>query len=298
MANLKLLPLKLLQTCARPFFGKGLGKLRPVQQTYGWLTRITTPRKKLITINGYRMEVNLRMGGIAHNLVYTHTYEPFTTSLFSEHAKTALHKCVIDIGANIGYYTLLAATLVGEKGRVYAFEPDKGNLAFLQHNVELNQLKNITISPNAVSDREGDTTIYLSNVEAGEHSLIKVPARKIDRTATIHTVTLDSVVNEPVGLIKVDVEGAEVKVLTGAKNLLQKYHPVLVVECWEDGLKASGNTIEGLFSLLKASGYDRIDMIDEHENKLVPARPELIREYFIKYNFSTNLLCLHNEAPN
>jgi hypothetical protein len=101
-----------------------------------------------------------------------------------------------------------------------------------------------------------------------------------------------------VGLIKIDVEGAEVKVLTGARNLLERYHPVLVVECWEDGLKASGNTIEGLFALLKASGYDRIDMINEHEKKVVPARPELIREHFIKYNFSTNLLCLHHEASN
>ena len=78
---------------------------------------------------------------------------------------------VIDIGANVGYYTLIAARLVGETGRVYAFEPDPTNFAILDKNVRLNGFRNVVLEQKAVSNEPGSIELFLHEGAAGDHRI-------------------------------------------------------------------------------------------------------------------------------
>ena len=86
---------------------------------------------------------------------------------------------VVDVGANVGYFSLLAAELVGSSGKVYAFEPEPGNNGILQQNIEINSLSNIQVEEMAGSDNSGVADLYLSELDSGSHSLFGDAARGI-----------------------------------------------------------------------------------------------------------------------
>jgi FkbM family methyltransferase len=131
---------------------------------------------------------------------------------------------VFDIGAHVGFYTLLASVLVGPGGKVIAFEPLPGNLNFLKRHLRLNYVDNVTVVDAAVCDRSAAACF-----EEGSTSSMG----RISPTGAIQvrTVALDDLVSSgqlPVpDYIKVDVEGAEMSALSGAKSILERFHPTL-----------------------------------------------------------------------
>jgi len=131
----------------------------------------------------------------------------------------------VDIGANVGDYTLLAASLVGNAGRVLSFEPEPRNRGWLQQSIDLNGYKNIDVFPVALSDGEGEASLYLGEI-AGYHTLIPGHPERQAGTITVKTRTLDSYLHElgreHVDMMKIDVEGAEMQVLRGARTTLGK----------------------------------------------------------------------------
>lgn len=150
-------------------------------------------------------------------------YEPGTTRIFQETLKPGM--VVVDIGAHVGYYTLLAAKQVGPTGKVYAFEPEQANHAILVKNIALNHYGNVVAARMAVSDQKGGATLYLTALDSGRHSIYRhgLPERG---TAPVETTTLDSFLESEgwpnVDIIKIDVEGAEVAVLNGMTGLTEK----------------------------------------------------------------------------
>ena len=150
-------------------------------------------------------------------------YEPGTTRLFKETVKSGM--VVVDIGAHVGYYTLLAAKQVGPAGKVYAFEPEQDNHALLLKNIGMNGYNNIVATRMAVSDQQGCSTLYVSALDSGRHSMYRhgLPERG---SAPIETTTLDSFLASEgwpsVDLVKIDVEGAEVTVLDGMTHLMEE----------------------------------------------------------------------------
>ena len=98
-------------------------------------------------------------------------YEPETTGLLQRVIEPGM--VVVDVGAHVGYYALLAAKRVGPQGKVYAFEPDPTNYALLLKNIELNGYRNILTTGEAVSDRVGTATLYLAGLDTGRHSLFR-----------------------------------------------------------------------------------------------------------------------------
>jgi FkbM family methyltransferase len=134
--------------------------------------------------------------------------------------------CFLDIGANVGFHTLLAAALVGRSGRVVAFEPLPQNLAFLRRHLLLNRIRNVTAYEAAVSDAPGMVTF---NESCGPSM------GRIDSigSLTVQAVTLDDLWHggefPPPRAVKIDVEGAEDAVLRGAAKLLAAARPVVVL---------------------------------------------------------------------
>lgn len=128
-----------------------------------------------------------------------------------------------DVGANVGFYTLLASRLVGA-GKVFAFEPVPKNIAYLRHHLTLNRVTNAEIFPLAVGDQNGMVSFSIEQTGLMGHL-------SDEGGVTVPIVTLDSLVVEgkilPPDYIKMDIEGAELLALRGASRTFQRYHPVL-----------------------------------------------------------------------
>lgn len=129
-----------------------------------------------------------------------------------------------DVGANVGFYTLLGARAVGAGGSVHAFEPAPDNLCFLRRHVRLNRLAQVTVHPVAVSDRPGILRFALTadrhTGHVSDQGDLEVNAVALDDLVAQGELSVPS-------LIKIDVEGAEFKVLEGARSLLQKHRPIV-----------------------------------------------------------------------
>jgi len=199
---------------------------------------------------------------------------------------------VVDVGANIGYYTLLAAKLMGDKGLVYSIEPEPVNYKNLVRNVELNNMANVVTLNIAAGEVEGIATLYLSE-SSGSHSTIF--SRGGDCGAIeVPIKPLDSVIPSRVDVIKIDTEGADLRVLRGAEKIITTYHPTILVECWEEGLIKAGGGIEALWDFLQGHNYHDITMADEAKVVLISKNitPGFIREYTNAHLYTgQNLIC-------
>jgi FkbM family methyltransferase len=133
---------------------------------------------------------------------------------------------VYDVGAHVGYYTMLAATRAGPSGHVWAFEPVPQNFAFLQQHLTLNQVTNATCLQTAVADRSGKRQFRMG----GTRSTGRLSSKG---DLAVSTTSLDELRERELAplpqLIKIDVEGAELDVLQGASHLLKHSHPKLYV---------------------------------------------------------------------
>jgi len=159
---------------------------------------------------------------------------------------------VYDIGANVGYFSLLASVLTGPEGQVVAFEPLPRNIQYLRQHIRINHLENIEVIEAAVSDHSGE-----AHFELGASSAMGHLAEKGD--LEVQMVSLDGMLDEkmisPPDVMKVDVEGAEYEALCGALKTLERHHPIVFLDT--HGRKAHHFTI----SLLEDLGY-RFEILD------------------------------------
>jgi FkbM family methyltransferase len=178
--------------------------------------------------------------GASRNAYWLGTYEHAKCSVFA-HA-IAEGDVVYDVGAHVGYYTLLAAKLVGPRGHVYAFEPLPANLEFLELHLKLNQITNVTVVPAAVADTAGLGSFQLAPSRAmarlapseSSHAPRELPMEMgADCELQVKTVSLDDWARQAgrslPRVIKMDIEGAELQALHGAAELLRRAFPTLLV---------------------------------------------------------------------
>lgn len=145
-------------------------------------------------------------------------YEKYETAIML--GQVNKNSVVVDVGANIGYYTLLLAK---EVKKIYAFEPDEEVFQILKKNVEENKLKNVVLINKAVGDKNEKVKIEKNKDNFGD-------SRISDKGELVECVKLDEVIKERVDLIKVDVQGWEPAVIEGAKNIIEKDSPILFLE--------------------------------------------------------------------
>lgn len=162
--------------------------------------------------------------------VYFGMVEPQQTKLFLNRLKPG--DTVFDVGANVGYYTLLASRSVGQGGTVYSFEPVPRNIVYLWRHIQLNHLENVKIIPAACAQSTSVTLFSLGDNCALGHLLSKHGMQKDlnDQSTIVPAVALDDIVphiRKAPDVIKIDVEGAELEVLRGAQQLLTTRKPAL-----------------------------------------------------------------------
>jgi FkbM family methyltransferase len=164
-----------------------------------------------------------------------------------------------DVGANLGYFTLLAAASLKNTGQVVAFEPGPSAYACLTENISRNPFTNILTYQVAASDREGDAVLYsVQGQPDGRANLFRPGAGQTESTK-VRAVTLDSwrkrqVLAKP-AFIKLDVEGAELAALTGARETLATGDPLLLVEMKEAIFQSLGTDRDALQTFLSQWGY-------------------------------------------
>jgi FkbM family methyltransferase len=218
-------------------------------------------------------------------------YEPFETGIFKREIRPG--NTVLDIGANIGYYTLIAARLVGPRGKVYAFEPDPTNFRILQKNVETNGYTNVVLVNKAVSNKNGKIRLYLNPANRGDH---RVYDSKDGRPSLeIEVIALDRFfkpLDKKIHFIKMDIQGAEASAFEGMKGLIRGNKGLkLVTEFSPASLKLAGSRPESYLKSLKSMGFSLLE-ISEKKKSIQPVKPaQLLKRPWGGSEDYTNLFC-------
>lgn len=196
------------------------------------------------------------------------TWEPRETQIVVEEVKEG--DVVLDIGANIGYYTLLFARLVGDQGKVFAFEPDPVNFSLLERNVLINGYRNVTLIRKAVWNETGGLRLYLDDRHKGDHRVYDSHDGR--ESIVIDAVRLDDYFQDcssRIDFIKMDIQGAEAMAVDGMRLLLRRNrHVKLLTEFWPVGLKRCGIEPAVFLRMLLSWGFNvyRIEEAPELAN--------------------------------
>lgn len=272
MKRLKLNLFKVLKKIYSFLIGTGIHRKLPfMAPIYDFLFQYLWSYPEVIEIQGSKMYINVRekdpkMRKTFQSYALDRTHEEITTRLFKKTVKEG--NIVIDLGANIGYFTLLAANLVGKRGKVYAFEPEPKNYNYLLKNIRLNNYDNVLATQKAVSDKIGRTNLYICEHDTGHHTInqyegIKNYKPNTDNKETfieIDTVTLDDFLKnkeKAVDIIKMDIEGAEVLALSGTKEIIRQNQNIkMFIEFFPLLIKKMGSSPEEFIrKLLEDYGF-------------------------------------------
>jgi FkbM family methyltransferase len=246
-------------------------------------------------VYGHRMTLDPDDTVVSPRLCIDGSFEHLETDLVLRQVHPG--DIVADVGANIGYYTLLFARQVGPGGHVYAFEPDPHNFRLLHRNVLQNGYTNVTCVLGAVSDHSGFLRLYRNDGNRGDHRIYD--SRDGRESVDIACLALDDYfadADRPVNFIKMDIQGAEARALRGMRRLIHRGGPDLriVTEFWPRGLNLCGDDPSGFLNDLIALEFD-LEVIDENVGRLLPAElPELIRRLPVDTDHDlgfTNLYC-------
>lgn len=191
----------------------------------------------ILSVNGYQMILPQTDEGLSMELQITGTHEPLITQCMKDELKAGM--VVIDIGANIGYYALLEALIVGDHGLVYAIEPVARNFVYLNENIELNQFRNIRVMPFAIGDRTAKNVpinitkkfnwCHMIDLEKAPPHLQEQFRNDTIRQDFVSQYTLDTfaeyydVLN--IDFIRMDVEGYEVEIVKGMHHTMEHMKP-------------------------------------------------------------------------
>jgi FkbM family methyltransferase len=246
------------------------------------------------------MQIDPSDSVIAAHLSQRGCFEPYETRLVQQLIKPGQN--VIDVGANIGYYSLQFAKLVGASGRVLAFEPDPDNYRLLCQNVARNGYANVTTIPKAVSSQSGTLRLFRNPHNKGDHRVYagSEPGREV---VEVEAVSLDEYVgqlNLPIDVIKFDIQGAEGSAFLGMQRLLKNNPNIqIITEFWPRGLTLCGHDPREFLEQLVALGF-KVQVIDETKEQLEDLSIERVLErYPIEPDtdiFFTNLLCCRRAA--
>lgn len=214
-----------------------------------------------INLRGIKFELNTS-DFVDKYLFVTGEYEPDVTDFILNNLKKG--DVFMDIGANIGYFSILASKRVGNSGEIYAYEPNPVTLNRLKRNISINQIENIYVKPFAVSNSRESINFYIPKFKnSGMSSLRGIENSKVVK---VNTIILDDRLNQlpKIKLIKLDIEGAEHLAISGMVKLLRRDKPMLLLELTDEFLKEFDSSAFKLLQFLSSFGY-RIFNINGNE---------------------------------
>lgn len=231
--------------------GYGIGRYHPVRKVLDDIDSLL--KTNYVEVEG--LKIFLDPNDSLH-LSINGTYGEIDTNIFKNHIRKG--NFVVDVGANIGYFSLIFAKLVNMEGQVFAFEPEPQNFELLKKNFSINNYQNIVCERKAVSDKNGNLRLYLSE-SSGKHSIFRNNAHK--NSINVECIKLDDYFEEKklidkIDFVKIDVEGAELQVLKGMKSIISKNENLKIyTEYVPSFIEQSGSKPKEIFDLLSNEGF-------------------------------------------
>lgn len=219
--------------------------------------RTTRPKDYVVNVNGYKLAVIPGDLGISSELLMFQTHEPLTTKLLSKELKKGM--TCLDVGGNIGYYTMLESRIVGDEGKVIVIEPSPQNFEHLKKNLELQKSSNVKAYNFAAGDRDGEVNFLVYSESNGSFTIpdgeetnipgdiIKVPSRRLD--SFLEEKSIDKV-----DFVRMDVEGYEGYIIKGLKKTIEKSKPIFQIEVHSSLLGKKGT--QEFLKKFQAAGYE------------------------------------------
>ncbi len=235
-----------------PLFNRGITRIPGIFPLYRrFWGRFGFKGIRLTRVNDFKMYVIGRDWAVAPTMIFTHIWEPVETGICRQYIREGM--TVIDVGAYIGYYSLLASKLVGSKGKVYTFEPFPESLLVLKKNIQINSCKNIQVIEKALTDKVGVASYYLDHNSPSNNSTIQSLQPFKDRQEIrVPTTILDEFMgNKRVDIVKMDIEGGERAALNGMTKVI-KSNPnlVMLIEVYPRGIAMAGGDLKEYIEFL------------------------------------------------
>lgn len=228
-------------------------------------------------------------------------YEPQETEFIKSRLREGM--TFVDIGANIGWFTILAAKAVGPAGKVISFEPEPANFRLLRRNISANALHNVLANNLAVVEQPKTLKLYLSSYNFGDHRIFDSDddsvqnAGRREHVLTVGGVSLDDYLDgkrERIDVIKMDVQGAEYSVLQGMKQTLTANHRiVLLTEFWPAGMRMNNTRPEAYLEELRTLGFTIYEL--SPDGSPVPVPDDILGRLHERRDYA-NLVCYRDAA--
>lgn len=183
----------------------------------------------MVEVDGFRMMLRSDDGSAGWSLAHLGYYEPHVTTMFRQLIKPGMH--VLDVGANIGYFSMLAARLAGPTGKVTAFEPGQSNVVLIQASAELNGFGDIIdLWPLGLSD-QARLMVLTQQGSNGFVSNFNGYTETLENSSVVKCVALDRFCHfDRLDFIKIDIEGSEGRAVAGARELIRRFRPLVCSE--------------------------------------------------------------------
>ena len=265
-------------------------KPAPLKNLANFLLLKAIPER--VTLNGVVVVLNPK-DPVVSSALSLGIYESYETKLIAKYVKSGMQ--VLDVGANVGYYTAMLAKQVGVQGHVTAFEPEPGNYNVLCQTVRANDFRNVKTIQGAVSAEPGESFLFLSEHNQGDHRLYATKGRG---SISVPIVAIDTCLpkNTILDFVKMDIQGSEGLALQGMQETLNRSpHVRLLTEFWPDGLLQAGTIPLDFLNMLRDKLGFSIWEVDEKQEEIVPVADFaglIARNHGRAY---TNLLCMRKE---
>lgn len=236
----------------------------------------------IYTKYGTKMYLDKNDSVVSKTLAINKIWEEDESKLISNIISEGMQ--IVDVGAQIGYYTLLFSRWVGDVGKVFCFEPDPENYRLLLKNIAANQVRNTVPIQKAVSNHNGKTTLFQSSDNKGDHRINDFYVFDGDdqrKKIEIECVTLDSIFTKEqiIDFVKMDIQGAEMLAIDGMAEILRRNSNMsLLIEFWPFAIEKSGFSPREFIERILQFGF-RIFSLEKGKKELFSSDHQIITNY-------------------